>query len=54
MCPFSEDANLITSLQDELKNLKEEMVLLKSTPVSVPLCHDSTYRAALQNKESSP
>lgn len=34
--PFSEDASLITSLQDELKNLKEEMVQLRSTPVSVP------------------
>lgn len=41
---FSEDAGLITALQDELKNLKEEMVQLKSTPVSVPLTvlHDST------------
>ncbi|XP_037638199.1 ribosome-binding protein 1a isoform X2 [Sebastes umbrosus] len=28
----SEDAGLITSLQDELKNLKEEMVQLNSTP----------------------
>jgi len=28
----SEDASLITSLQDELKNLKEEMVQLQSTP----------------------
>ncbi|XP_008281703.1 ribosome-binding protein 1a isoform X2 [Stegastes partitus] len=27
-----EDASLITSLQDELKNLKEEMVQLKNTP----------------------
>ncbi|XP_069546235.1 ribosome-binding protein 1a isoform X2 [Brachyistius frenatus] len=28
----SEDTSLVTSLQDELKNLKEEMVQLKSTP----------------------
>lgn len=34
MCPFSEDASLITSLKGELKNLKEEMVQLKNTPVS--------------------
>ncbi|KAA8583967.1 hypothetical protein FQN60_015175 [Etheostoma spectabile] len=33
----SEDISLITSLQDELKNLKEEMGQLNSTPVSVPL-----------------
>lgn len=36
-CPFSEDANLITSLQDELNKLKEEMVQLKNTPVSAHL-----------------
>lgn len=40
----SEDAGRITALQDELKNLKEEMVQLKDTPVSRPLnvLHDST------------
>ncbi|XP_028459510.1 ribosome-binding protein 1a isoform X3 [Perca flavescens] len=40
----SEDISLITSLQDELKNLKEEMVQLKNTPSD-----NSTELALLQN-----
>lgn len=42
--PFSEEASLVTSLQDELKNLKEEMVKLRNTHVSV-LVDDSAFRA---------
>ncbi|XP_039639681.1 ribosome-binding protein 1a isoform X4 [Perca fluviatilis] len=40
----SEDISLITSLQDELKNLKEEMVQIKNTPSD-----NSTELALLQN-----
>ncbi|XP_078129982.1 ribosome-binding protein 1a isoform X3 [Sander vitreus] len=40
----SEDISLITSLQDELKNLKEEMVQLNNTPSD-----NSTELALLQN-----
>lgn len=45
---FSEDASLIASLQDELKNVKEEMEQLKSTPVSLPssLLHVSASKVA--------
>lgn len=32
---FSEDANLITALQDELKNLKDEMVQLNKAVSAV-------------------
>lgn len=31
---FSEEASLVTSLQEELKQLKEEMEQLKNSPVS--------------------
>ncbi|XP_051274614.1 ribosome-binding protein 1a isoform X7 [Dicentrarchus labrax] len=41
----SEGTSLITSLQDELKNLKEEMVQLKNTPQS----DDSAELGLLQN-----
>lgn len=52
---LSEDASLITSLQDELKNLKEEMVQLQDTPVSILLyvLHAPSSRAALQCRNRS-
>lgn len=56
MCPFfSEEASLVTSLQDELKNLKEEMVQLHNTTVSEPLdvLPDSASKAALQEQKKN-
>lgn len=52
MCPFSENASLVTSLQDELNNLKEEMAQLKNTQVSLNVVHDCVTGADLQNKTS--
>ena len=37
LAPCSEDASLISSLENELQNLKEEMAQLKTTTVSVAL-----------------
>lgn len=53
MCPFSENASLVTSLQDELHNLKEEMAQLKNTQVSLNVLHDCATGADLQNKTLS-